>query len=127
MIPTLPKRLALVFICLGLIATAVRAQTQEQLQEQLVDSMNRTGQEIDRAKDKLKANDTTGACAELRAASVDNARTIDLAEQLAAILKTDTSLSDLTRARMRLDLVDILTNFTLQKRGLEAQISAKCN
>ena len=127
MITLLPKRLAPVFLCLSLIATGARAQTQEQVQEQLVDSVKTAEQHANNATEKFKANDTAGGCADLRAASADTAGSLELARQLSGLISQDTALNEETRGRMLQDVLSMSATLVSQKQGMDTQITARCN
>ena len=127
MIPTLPKRLAPAFICLCFIATHAWAQTQEQVQEHLVDMVNKAEQEASSASGKFKANDTAGGCADLRAAAADTAASLDLARQLSGLISQDTALNEDTRGRMLQDVLSLSATLVSQKQGMDTQITARCH
>jgi hypothetical protein len=127
MIPTSSKRLAPVFICLCFIAANARAQTQEQVQEHLVDSVNKAEQHANSATEKFKANDTAGGCTDLRAATADTAASLDLARQLSGLISQDTALNEETRGRMLQDVLSLSATLVSQKQGMDTQITARCN
>lgn len=127
MIPTLPKRLAPVFICLCFIAASAWAQTQEQVQEYLVDSVNTAEQAANSATEKFKANDTAGGCADLRAAATDTANSLELARQLSGLISENTALNEETRGRMLQDVLSLSATLVSQKQGMDTQITARCS
>jgi hypothetical protein len=127
MIIPLPKRLAPAFICLCLIATGARAQTQEQIQEHLVDSVKTAEQEANSAGAKFKANDTAGGCTDLRAAAADTTGSLELARQLSGLISQDTALNEETRGRMLQDVLSLSATLVSQKQAMDTQITAHCN
>jgi len=109
-------------------ASPTFAQTaQEALQEQLVDSVNRTEQEITRAVDAFNAGDTAGGCNNLRAAAGDTTASIAMAQQIAGLIRLDTSLSEETRGQMLSEITDMHGAFVAQKQRMDAQIASRCS
>ncbi len=127
MIPALAKRLPSILICLCLVAGRASAQSQEQAQERLVDTVNRAEQMTSRAGEKFQAGDTAGGCVDLRAATTDSQTSLDLVRQLAGQIGQDTTLHDDTRDQMLQDLQNMSARLTSQKQTLDARISARCN
>ena len=127
MSPICPKRLAPAFICLCLVATGARAQTQEQVQERLVDSVKTAEQHADSATEKFKVNDAAGGCTDLRAAATDTAGSLELARQLSGLMSQDTALNEETRGRMLQDVLSLSATLVSQKQGMDTQITARCN
>ncbi|HTM80749.1 hypothetical protein [Asticcacaulis sp.] len=127
MIIPLPKRLAPAFICLCLIATGAWAQTQEQVQERLVDSVKTAEQEANSAAAKFKANDAAGGCTDLRATAADTAASLELARQLSGLISENTALNEETRGRMLQDVLSLSATLVSQKQGMDTQITARCN
>ena len=125
--PISPKRLAPVFICFCLIANGAWAQTQEQVQEQLVDSVKAAEQHASSATEKFKANDTAGGCTDLRDAAADTAGSLELARQLSGLISQDTALNEETRGRMLQDILGMSATLVSQKQGMDTQITARCN
>jgi len=127
MIPVLPKFVMPAMICLCLVAGGAWAQTQEQVQEQLVDTVKRAEQVTARAGEKFKAGDTTGGCSDLHAASADSHASLDMIRQLSGQIRQDDTLHDDTRNQMLQDLQGMGARLTSQKQNLDAQVVAHCN
>lgn len=125
--PICPKRLVPAFICLCLFGTGARAQTQEQIQEQLVDSVKTAEQHAGSATEKFKVNDAAGGCADLRAAATDTAGSLELARQLSGLMSQDTALNEEARGRMLQDVLSLSATLVSQKQGMDTQIIARCN
>ncbi|MFT4076769.1 MAG: hypothetical protein QM647_14690 [Asticcacaulis sp.] len=123
----LPRGILPVVFCLGLMAGTAQAQTQEQLQDQLVDSVNLAEQQADDAAERFRANDIAGGCTDLRAASSGLDNSVALAQQLQAQLGHDRGLSDTVRDRMLHDLQDMSSSFASQKQDMDVQIDAHCH
>jgi hypothetical protein len=123
---SLKRRLAIMALS-ALCAAPAYAQTQEQVQERLVDTIRKAGQETSRAAEKFRANDAGGGCAELRAAVADTAAGLELARQLSGLINQDTALNENTRDRMLQDVLALSATLASQKQGLAAQIATGCS
>jgi hypothetical protein len=126
MILSLPKFWASVAACLYLAAGGAWAQSQEQTQERLVDTVNQTEQASARAGEKLRAGDTAAGCAELRAALTGSDTSLDMIRQLLGQIRQDTTLHGSIRNQMLQDLQSMSVRLESQKQGLDAQISGRC-
>lgn len=121
------RRIVFAVLTLFCASPAFAQAPQEALQEELVDSVNRTAQEITRAVDAFNAGDTAGGCNNLRAAAGDTAASIAMAEQIAGLIRLDTSLSEETRGQMLGEITDMHGAFIAQKQRMDSQIASRCN
>jgi len=120
------ERLLPALLGLYLVATGVHAKTQEELQDQLVDSVRKANQEADEAAERFKANDVTGGCIDLRAATMDTADGLDLTSQLSAMIRQEAMQTARTRDRMLHDLSGMSATLTAQKQDMDAQFGSHC-
>jgi len=102
-------------------------QTQEQVQERLVDLARKATQEANSATGKFNAGDTAGGCSDLRAAAADTAGSLDLVQPLSGLIGQDTALLEGTRNRMLQDVLSMSAALTSQKQDMDAQIAARCD
>lgn len=112
-----------VWLMAGLIATGARAQTEEALQDRLVDTVNRATQQADAAAEHFRTNDIAGGCLTLRAASAGMDRGLSLARQL----PQDSALNDRLRDRLWHDLQDMVSSLTVQKQDMDSEIGSRCH
>jgi len=102
-------------------------QTQEQIQERLVDLARKATQEANSATGKFNVGDTAGGCSDLRAAAADTAGSLDLVQPLSGLIGQDTALLEGTRNRMLQDVLNMSAALTSQKQDMDAQIAARCD
>ena len=117
--------LAMMFI--AALATDVCAQTQEQVQENLVDMVNKAKREASSATEKFTLSNTSGGCADLRAAATDTAASLALARQVYRLISQNSAISDETRGQMLQDVQTLSLSLIPQKQSLDTQLANRCN